>query len=1730
MAASSIPWADDPSTRFDYEELASDAAGGVPGASEAELQAEITELQEEIERLRQLVIRLHGGQGVSEAEILQLQDDVSKLDDRMTAVEGKVSSLETTINNANLATISQRFSNIESRLQAEEARPRLFVGDSTVVPSNPTSKDLWVNTSVDDGQALYWSGNGWVAGPRQPRVWPTLISVNKSVNDGQAIAITNLEQADAAVNTAAGRLAARVTAAEGQQTLNTNELNAIRAALNTHTGDQTVHRNVYLWEEGTPPIPAVPDPGDFRVVTKTPVGGDPNAIRLEYYVDARWAIVRNFKTLDAQAATGGQASTDLAALTERVEDLEDRPTWSFTRQQPDDPVDRQLWFRPNTAGTGYARMAYWDAGEGFWITILEPDTLAALSTTMASLSTQVTTLSHGVQNISGEISRLQSITVSNTEPSNPVPGDIWIAPAGNRFWWYHTDKWDPIGSFDDLIVEQSKMSLEMGTLDAALKDLLARWTAGLPVKVRTSGTARPVGPVTGQLDFYQVGAGTDEVGVAWHDGSQWVESGLNGLRAKLSQRVIEWDDEPNNEVLGGLPLVRGDVWISRSLGSINVWRDDKWNELGSFNTISGQIANLTKAVAGIGPGTGTGGGVRLGINSFIIRANESLDSVVGQQNDDVLFVLSETGNFVQMKRWSTATDPASWVDIWSAPNLDQLGAGLAALRTIYLGGGFPSDSKDGDILFQTDDLGALVAIWRQDRSGDAVSPEIIFSPTALDKKISDSQTSITAVTAKADGNETRLGEHSGAILELTTTSSQNRVNIEDLQNRTGKLETTSAALVARGGVIVTYRDSDGNIPSGAVGVPTNNDIHLDLANDGTLIRILVWDQPDPDDPLSGKGWTDFFDWEAFLKTQTVQDEATKRNTDNIAAVASVNAQQATAIGVADTRSTQNAEQIARNTASAATALKAANDQTSAIAAIQATVDEVEGHARIFSVREGATKPSGDDDDAPAIGDWLFVRDVSNEVSSVEYWTGAVWVVSPYAAGQKGDKGAKGDKGDTGAVGPAGPEGPAGAGVVESAGSGRLWVPVVPGSILQDDRTIDAITFLTDGTLVAAVTGGLWFYNQLISEWWQRGTTFDGFASVSGLTLQKGNLLSVAPDSRLVYYWPAPTTAGTTNQPSEARLGQPELPSNVSSLVAMTSSQDGTIYVMSKNGAIRYWNHPFLSWNVITQADLSPHFVGIWPGLAIDDDGALILLAKFGTSDKWSLRRLEEPKESTSHWEPYGADLPVADTVTSVGLSFHDGVLYAAMGDYVYAWLAVGASSSTTVDLKPINDKITALENRQLVTVSVDPPPTPVNDDIWIDSVTRRVSVWDTTTNKWEPSSFGWITGPWTAVQAEHAKGRIYPNDLWIDEQEKRFYIYTGPGTTIDDWEELGGGAELRGRIQVFGGSTTPQNPKDNDIWVTEWSGRIQVFDEPDPPTDTSPGTPGTWITEVPGHWVSPLDPAIVPIQKDLLVDRDLWTDETTKTTKLRENGAWVALSEVDLSTLTQTVNSMNSRIDSVDSKVAVIDSDVGDLDTEVTKLANEVATSVTKTLDDRLTTAETDIADLETRTGDLDTASTSTQSRLTVLEGQPQYYVSTKRPFSTNPGDMWYELNPGETDIINIWWYNGNQWLTVLDKAVTSDIEVRSTAPANPATNDIYVDSTLSALRRWTGTIWVNVGIQGMTYQGGWVAAKDYQIQDVVYYQGSGFVCTRAHTSGIGSRPDTRVVVGAYWSLFARGT
>jgi hypothetical protein len=107
--------------------------------------------------------------------------------------------------------------------------------------------------------------------------------------------------------------------------------------------------------------------------------------------------------------------------------------------------------------------------------------------------------------------------------------------------------------------------------------------------------------------------------------------------------------------------------------------------------------------------------------------------------------------------------------------------------------------------------------------------------------------------------------------------------------------------------------------------------------------------------------------------------------------------------------------------------------------------------------------------------------------------------------------------------------------------------------------------------------------------------------------------------------------------------------------------------------------------------------------------------------------------------------------------------------------------------------------------------------------------------------------------------------------------------------------------------------------------------------------------------------------------------------------------------------------------------------------------------------------------------------------------------------------------------------ITLPDKdgtiAMLDDVETGPTGPTGPTGQDgtIGVDGATGP----TGP----TGADGVTYEwkGAWATATEYELYDTVESNGSGYICTSAHTSGSSTEPGVGVDWTDRWDLFVEG-
>jgi hypothetical protein len=122
---------------------------------------------------------------------------------------------------------------------------------------------------------------------------------------------------------------------------------------------------------------------------------------------------------------------------------------------------------------------------------------------------------------------------------------------------------------------------------------------------------------------------------------------------------------------------------------------------------------------------------------------------------------------------------------------------------------------------------------------------------------------------------------------------------------------------------------------------------------------------------------------------------------------------------------------------------------------------------------------------------------------------------------------------------------------------------------------------------------------------------------------------------------------------------------------------------------------------------------------------------------------------------------------------------------------------------------------------------------------------------------------------------------------------------------------------------------------------------------------------------------------------------------------------------------------------------------------------------------------------------------------------------------------------------------------VRSDINVEDGADVTDATNVNAAGATMNTDTDVSGNSWVldqddmsgddntkvatqqsvkaYVDAQGYEWQGAWVTATAYAVNDTVENDGSGYICTSAHTSGSTTEPDVGASWSDKWDLFIEG-
>ena len=209
-----------------------------------------------------------------------------------------------------------------------------------------------------------------------------------------------------------------------------------------------------------------------------------------------------------------------------------------------------------------------------------------------------------------------------------------------------------------------------------------------------------------------------------------------------------------------------------------------------------------------------------------------------------------------------------------------------------------------------------------------------------------------------------------------------------------------------------------------------------------------------------------------------------------------------------------------------------------------------------------------------------------------------------------------------------------------------------------------------------------------------------------------------------------------------------------------------------------------------------------------------------------------------------------------------------------------------------------------ITVSPDPPTSPNDNTLWLDSETGILYVYynDGNSSQWISVGGGSGSGGPDITTSPNPPENPSPNDLWVDSETGILYVYYNDGDS-SQWISVGGGSGGQGGaggvgVPAGGDSNQILSKIDSSDYNTQWV---------DPPS----GSGGSDIATSPNPPVSPND-------------NDLWVDSETGILYVYYNDGdssqWISVgggSNIDTFTL---ISELTDKITQLTARVEVLES------------------------------------------------------------------------------------------------------------------------------------------------------------------------------------------------------------------
>jgi hypothetical protein len=171
---------------------------------------------------------------------------------------------------------------------------------------------------------------------------------------------------------------------------------------------------------------------------------------------------------------------------------------------------------------------------------------------------------------------------------------------------------------------------------------------------------------------------------------------------------------------------------------------------------------------------------------------------------------------------------------------------------------------------------------------------------------------------------------------------------------------------------------------------------------------------------------------------------------------------------------------------------------------------------------------------------------------------------------------------------------------------------------------------------------------------------------------------------------------------------------------------------------------------------------------------------------------------------------------------------------------------------------------KFITVSPNPPTSPNDNDLWLDSETGILYVYynDGDSSQWISVSNG--SGGSNITVSPNPPSSPSDNDLWVDSETGILYVYYNDGDS-SQWISISGGSGGSGGSNVTVSPNPPSSPSDNDLWVDSETGILYVY--------YNDGDSSQWISISGGSAGSNI--AVSPNPPSSPSDNDLWVDSET---------------------------------------------------------------------------------------------------------------------------------------------------------------------------------------------------------------------------------------------------------------